>query len=91
MEADLEETAAGIRTLKFASDKLHGATIYRTHAGLPWMAAYSARLINRSRKGPDGRTAWELRRGRAWRQPLVPCAECVMYLAAGKRESRLDS
>eukprot|EP00975_Prorocentrum_lima_P046289 9683145-Prorocentrum_lima.AAC.1 len=55
------------------------------------MAAYSASLINRSRKGVDGRTAWELRKGRAWRQPLVPFSECVMYLAAGKRESRLDS
>eukprot|EP00973_Karenia_brevis_P056245 7821865-Karenia_brevis.AAC.1 len=55
------------------------------------MAAYSASLINRSRKGPDVRTACELRKGRAWRQPLVPFAECVMCLAAGKRENRLDS
>eukprot|EP00973_Karenia_brevis_P031178 4301250-Karenia_brevis.AAC.1 len=55
------------------------------------MAAYSASLINRSRKGVDGRTAWELRRGRAWLQPFTPLSECVMYLAAGKRESWLDS
>eukprot|EP00973_Karenia_brevis_P041733 5776351-Karenia_brevis.AAC.1 len=55
------------------------------------MAAYSACLINRSRKGPDGRTAREFRKGRAWRQPLIPFSECVMYLVAGRRESRLDS
>eukprot|EP00973_Karenia_brevis_P032990 4553956-Karenia_brevis.AAC.1 len=42
-------------------------------------------------KGPDGRTAWELRKGRAWRQPLIRFSECVMCLEAGKRESRLDS
>eukprot|EP00973_Karenia_brevis_P015522 2123699-Karenia_brevis.AAC.1 len=55
------------------------------------MAAYSACLINWSKTGLDGRTAWELRKGRAWRQLFVPFPECVMYLEAGKQESRLDS
>eukprot|EP00973_Karenia_brevis_P051338 7132782-Karenia_brevis.AAC.1 len=52
-EDSVKECKAKIRTLKFAAEKLHGTTIDRTHASLPWMAAYSASLINRSRKGPD--------------------------------------
>eukprot|EP00973_Karenia_brevis_P038880 5367588-Karenia_brevis.AAC.1 len=52
-EVGVKECKTKIRTLKFAAEKLHGTTPDRTHASLPWMAAYSASLINRSRKGPD--------------------------------------
>ena len=38
------------------------------HPVLPWLVKYSAAMVNRCRRGPDGKTAYELRKGRKGRK-----------------------
>ena len=54
------------------------------------MVEHAAMTINFGRRGPDGRTAWELRHGRPFRRCLAGFSEKIMYLPGGKRASRLE-
>jgi hypothetical protein len=46
-------------------------------------------MISRAQRGLDGRTAFELRRGKPYRKPLPSITEAAMYLPTGKRVSTL--
>ena len=41
-----------------------GREITGGHLVLPWLVRYSAAMVNRCRRGPDGKTAYELRKVR---------------------------
>ena len=45
--------------------------------------------INLGRRGPDGRTGWELRHGRPFGRTLPGFGEVVHFLPGGKRSSGL--
>jgi len=64
--------------------------IGRSHPVLPFLVKAAADLLNRAQRGLDGRTAYELRRGKPYRKALPPPGEKVLYLPAGKRVSRLE-
>ena len=39
---------------------------------MPWLAQHAGECITRHRRGADGRTAWERRRGRVFKTPGLP-------------------
>ena len=41
-----------------------GQDIPGGHPVLTWLVKYSVAMVNRCRRGPDGKTAYELRKGR---------------------------
>jgi hypothetical protein len=90
-EAAVKEIKAKVRTLVHAVRELHGTSLKADHVALPWIVQYAAAIMNRARRGEDGRTAWELRKGRQYLKPLCPFGEKVLYLPAGKKRSTLDS
>ena len=45
----------------------------------------------RGRRGPDGKTPYELRFGKKWRAAMVRFGEHALCLPSGKRDSRLES
>ncbi len=78
-----------VKTLKHAYEALHGVAVEQNSPILTWLVEASASLMNRGQRGSDGRTAYELRRGKPFRKEQVPFGECVLYLPAGKRQSTL--
>ena len=68
----LKESAA--TALKLANDAVRtnlaslvrrsGQEFQGGHPVLPWLVMYSVAMVNRCRRGPDGETAYELRKGR---------------------------
>ena len=65
--------------------------MHENHACLPFMVKYAAATINLGRCGPDGRTAFELRRGHGWRGKLADFREKVMWVPLGIRKSSSES
>ena len=89
-EQAVREVKAKTRTLKFHTEELVGVRIGNDSTVLPWLVKHAVAMINRGRKGPDGRTAWELRHGRPYRRELAMFGEKILYQPVGKRPSRLD-
>ena len=54
--------------------------IREDHPIMPWLVRYSAVLINISKIGDDGRTAYERRKGKKFNRPLPEIGECIYYL-----------
>ena len=90
-EGAVRDLKAKVRTLKAALERFLGITVDHTHRCLPWLVMYAAATINRCRRGADGRTPYERAFGRRWTQPMVKFGEFVLWLAPGKRASRLAS
>ena len=89
-EHAVREVKAKVRTVCLQTKELHGTEIKADHPCLPWLVEYAAMSINVGRRGPDGRTAWELRHGRPWKRLMAPFSERVLYLPGGKGASRLE-
>lgn len=85
IEVAVKEVKGLIRTLRHAVENTYGTKVPVDHPVMVWMAPHAAAIINRTKKGTDGKTAWELRKGRPYRKALVPFAEKVLFLPAGKR------
>ena len=89
-EGAVKEAKGVIRSLRFSLEDLHGIEISHSSAILPWLVRHAGSMISRGRRGIDGRTAFELRRGKPYRRKLPPFGEKVMWLKAGKPKSRLE-
>ena len=70
-----------VRTLACYARELHGVTVERSHASLPWCVRFAAQVIFRSHRGTDGMTGYRRAYGRS-RVPrrYVPRSEKVFYL-----------
>ena len=65
VERAIQDVQAQIRTVKMALEWRYGGNkLKEDHPILPWLIRYSAMQINVARKGEDGRTAYERRRGK---------------------------
>ena len=53
------------------------------HPVLLWLMKYSAAMVNRCRRGPDGKTAHELRKGRKFERALPQFAEKILFMIFG--------
>ena len=89
-ENAVKEVKGIVRSMRWAFDELHGVKLDVSSSVLPWMVRYAGAMLSRTRRGADGRTAFELRKGKPYMKKLPPFGEKVMYLKAGKPKSRLD-
>ena len=53
------------------------------HPVLSWLVKYSVAMVNRYRRGPDGKTAYELRNGRRFARALPHFAEKILFMIPG--------
>ena len=53
------------------------------HPVLPWLVKHSAVMVNRCRRGPDGKKAYELRKGCKFAQALPHFAEKIVFMVSG--------
>ena len=50
---------------------------------LTWLVNFSVAMVNRCRRGPDGKTAYELRKGRKFARALPHFAEKILFVIPG--------
>ena len=50
------------------------------HPVLTWLVKYSVAMVNRCRIGPDGKSAYELRKGRKFARALPHFAEKILFM-----------
>ena len=86
-EMAVKEIKCKVRTIKHQVEQLHGIVISPTHHSLAWMPMYAAALVNRARVGMDGKTAWEVRKGKPCKRALAPLGGESAQLA--ERESEV--
>ena len=53
------------------------------HPVLTWLVKYSVAMVNKCRRGPDGKTAHELRKGRKFARALPHFAGKILFLVPG--------
>ena len=76
------------RTLVHAAQEFHDAKLELTHLVRVFVVETWALLINRAqRSGKNNRTAYELRKGRAFKRKLPAFAEAVMYLRVAEKRA----
>eukprot|EP00971_Amphidinium_carterae_P280453 5567632-Amphidinium_carterae.1 len=56
----VRELKAKTRGLRLQVEELHSITLCASDAIVVWMVLFAAMVINIGRRGPEGRTAWEL-------------------------------
>ena len=88
-EHAVREVKAKVRSLAHAVKIMLGQAIEPSHPSLAWLIEWAALTMNLGRRGADGRTAYELRRGKPFRGVTAEFGERVLYLPGGKRPSRL--
>ena len=57
-----------------------------------WLVRYVGQMLNRFRRGPDGKTAYERRKGRAFQRKAPPFGEKILYQLPGvtSRPARVE-
>jgi hypothetical protein len=63
-ENAVKEIKGIVRSMRWAYDEMHGVKLSVSSPVLPWMVRYAGAMLSRTRRGADGRTAYELRRGK---------------------------
>ena len=53
------------------------------HPVLPWLVKYSAAMVNGCRRGTEGKTAYELSKGRKFARALPHFAEKILFMIPG--------
>ena len=90
-EGAVKEVKAKCRTVAAATEQLLQIKLMANVGLLPFLVLYACRTINTGRRGTDGKTAYELRYGKAWRGKWAIFGEKVMWLPVGPRASHLDT
>ena len=71
-ESAVREIKGVVRSLRWALEELHGVKVENSSPVLPWLVRHAGSMISRTRRGADGRTAFELRKGKSYRRRLPP-------------------
>ena len=82
-EGAVREVKDGTRTNLACLFARYGKRFNGNHPVVPWLVKYTTAMINRRRIGPDGRTAYELRKGRPFKKPLPTFAEKILFFIPG--------
>ena len=96
IERAIQDVQGQIRTIKLAVESRYKSVIKEDHPILPWIVKYAGITISLCRKGEDGRTAYERRRGERYLRELPDFGECVWHLkpesaSVNKLESRWEN
>ena len=88
-ERAIWEVEGMTRTLVHSVEGLHKIELPVTHPARLWAIEYAAQLLCRfARSSSDGRTPYELRRGRAFKRALPAFCEPVLFLSVAKNKRR---
>ena len=79
IERAIQDLKGLIRTLKASLEIKVGSRINLSDPIVPLLVRHAAHIINVSRVRDNGRTAWQLMKGRRSRTPLLPFGEVVMF------------
>ena len=63
------------RTMLSSLNERYGHTFTGADAVVVWLVRYCGQMMNRFRRGPEGKTSYELRRGREFKRKLPPFGE----------------
>ena len=82
---------AKTRTLKFATEEMHGVKLEPNSPVLTWAVSYAGQMVSRAhRYSSDGRTAYELRKGKPYKRRLPVFGEKVLAMSLGKRRLKSE-
>ena len=82
---------AKTRTLKFAVEEMHSVKLEPNSPVLTWAVSYAGQMISRAhRYSSDGRTAYELRKGKPYKRRLPIFGEKVLAMSLGKRRLKSE-
>ena len=79
VERAIQDFKGLVRTLRSDLESKVDAKITLDHPIVPWMVRHAAHIINVSRVREDGRTAYQLMKGRKCAAKLVPFGETVLF------------
>ncbi len=79
IERAIQDFKGLVRTLRSALESAVGERIHLDHPVVPWMVRHAAHTITQSRVRENGRTAYQLMKGRRSNAKLVPFAETVLF------------
>jgi hypothetical protein len=87
VEGAVRRIAGQVRTILDQTQMNYKAKIETTHPLLAWAVMHAASMITSFSLGRDGRTPWELARGKSYKRRLPPFAE-TLHDSQGPRPSR---
>ncbi len=79
IERCIQDFKGLVRTLRSDVEAKIGEKINLEHPLVPWLVRHAAHIITRCRVREDGRTAYQLMKGRRCNAKLVPFAETVLF------------
>lgn len=79
VERSIQDLKGLVRTLRSAVEEKTGEKIHLEDPIVPWMVRHAAHLITRFRVRENGRTSYQLMKGRRSNSKLVPFGETVLF------------
>ena len=79
VERAIQDFKGLVRTLRSDLESKIGVKIELSHPIVPWMVRHASHLINVTRVRENGRTAYQLMKGRKCAAKLVPFGETVLF------------
>ena len=91
-ESAVKDAKDAVRTNLACLVRRFGQEFPGGHAVLNWHVKYSVAMVNRCRRGPYGKTACELRKGRKFARALPYFAEKILFMIPGvtKKVARVE-
>jgi len=90
-EIAVKQVEEKVRTLKYGVEMMHGVKLPDDHPVLKWAVRYAGQIMSRAhRYEVDGRTAYELRKGKSYKRKLPIFGEKVSAMTLGKRRMRSE-
>ena len=85
-ESAVRDIKGLVRTLLGALTQLYGRQLPSSSPIFVWLVRYAGQMLSRSNRGEDGKTGFELRRGRGFKRSMPPFGERVMWLRPGSNK-----
>ena len=82
-ESAVKDAKDAVRTNLVCLVRRFGQEFPGGHRVLTWLVKYSVAMVNRCRRGPDGKTAHELRKGGKFARALPHFAEKILFMVPG--------
>ena len=78
--------------LKYALEDMfqNRVNLQHDHCALPFLILDAVDSVNKGRRGPDGKTPYELRYGKPWNGRMEQFGRKVMFLEVGPHGRRID-
>ena len=89
-EQACKELKRHVRVLRSSLEEKLGQALGDTDPVLAWMPRHVGDLLNRYRKGSDGKTPEPRRSGKAWRKPAIAFGERLYYREVGEGVRQLQ-